>query len=71
LPKIETGEKGDFVVIHDAGAHGRSMGFNYNGKLRCGELLLRTDGSILQIRRPETVEDYFATLDPESLRNFT
>jgi len=71
LPKIKTtaecgaasGEAGDFVVIHDAGAHGRSMGFNYNGKLRCGELLLRADGSVKQIRRAETIEDYFATLD--------
>jgi len=73
LPKIDTvadsvvsggnGNSADFVVIHDAGAHGRAMGFNYNGKLRCGELLLRQDGSITQIRRPETVEDYFATLD--------
>jgi diaminopimelate decarboxylase len=68
LPKIETaadisdGRGGDFVVIHDAGAHGRAMGFNYNGKLRCGELLLRQDGTIIQIRRPETAEDYFATL---------
>jgi diaminopimelate decarboxylase len=60
LPKIDIGS--DFVVIHDAGAHGRAMGFNYNGKLRCGELLLRQDGSVTQIRRPETVEDYFATL---------
>jgi hypothetical protein len=58
----DSGAGGDFVVIHDAGAHGRAMGFNYNGKLRCGELLLRQDGSIVQIRRPETVEDYFATL---------
>ena len=67
LPKIDTvaeGGAGDFVVIHDAGAHGRAMGFNYNGKLRCGELLLRQDGSVTQIRRPETVEDYFATLIP-------
>jgi diaminopimelate decarboxylase len=69
LPKIDTaaesldGSGGDFVVIHDAGAHGRAMGFNYNGKLRCGELLLRQDGSIMQIRRAETVADYFATLD--------
>jgi diaminopimelate decarboxylase len=54
---------GDFVVIHDAGAHGRAMGFNYNGKLRCGELLLRPDGSVLQIRRAETIDDYFATLE--------
>jgi len=64
LPKIDVGEKdGDFVVIHDAGAHGRAMGFNYNGKLRCGELLRRRDGSVEQIRRPETMDDYFATLD--------
>ena len=60
--------RGDLVVIHDAGAHGRAMGFNYNGKLRCGELLLRPDGSVVQIRRAETVEDYFATLDLEALR---
>jgi diaminopimelate decarboxylase len=46
------------------------MGFNYNGKLRCGELLLRTGGSILPIRRPETVEDYLATLDLKGLENF-
>jgi diaminopimelate decarboxylase len=70
LPKIETGEQGDFVVIHDAGAHGRAMGFNYNGKLRCGELLLRPDGSILQIRRPETIDDYFATLDLAAAKDF-
>jgi diaminopimelate decarboxylase len=75
LPKIETAAAsgatgGDFVVIHDAGAHGRAMGFNYNGKLRCGELLLRPDGSITQIRRPETVEDYFATLDLAAVKNF-
>jgi diaminopimelate decarboxylase len=57
-------------VIHDGGAHGRAMGFNYNGKLRCGELLLRPDGSIMQIRRPETVEDYFATLDLTNLDKF-
>jgi len=66
LPKIDVaseGGKGDFAIIHDAGAHGRSMGFNYNGKLRCGELLLRQDGSVVQIRRPETADDYFATLD--------
>jgi diaminopimelate decarboxylase len=58
------------VVIHDAGAHGRAMGFNYNGKLRCGELLLRPDGSVLQIRRPETAEDYFATLDLQGVKKF-
>ncbi|MDR1373382.1 MAG: diaminopimelate decarboxylase, partial [Treponema sp.] len=71
LPEIRTGEgDGDFVVIHDAGAHGRAMGFNYNGKLRCGELLLRPDGSVIQIRRNETAEDYFATLDREAVNNF-
>ncbi|MDR0452364.1 MAG: diaminopimelate decarboxylase [Treponema sp.] len=67
LPKIDTG---DFVIIHDAGAHGRAMGFNYNGKLRCGELLLRQDGSVVRIRRPETAEDYFATLDLPALAGF-
>jgi diaminopimelate decarboxylase len=70
LPEIKTGDDGDFVVIHDAGAHGRAMGFNYNGKLRCGELLLRPDGSIVQIRRAETLDDYFATLDTGSVKNF-
>ncbi|WP_294423568.1 diaminopimelate decarboxylase [uncultured Treponema sp.] len=68
LPKIETG---DLLIIHDAGAHGRAMGFNYNGKLRAGELLLRSDGSVKEIRRRETVEDYFATLDFEGLKNFS
>jgi len=77
LPKINTtsenpdGVKGDFVVIHDAGAHGRAIGFNYNGKLRCGELLLRQDGSIKQIRRSETVEDYFSTLFIPGLYDFS
>lgn len=56
-------ERGDIVVIHDAGAHGHAMGFNYNGKLRSAELLLRPDGTVELIRRAETVEDYFATLD--------
>lgn len=60
LPQIEIG---DLVVIHDAGAHGHSMGFNYNGKLRSAELLLQADGSVKQIRRAETLNDYFATLD--------
>ena len=59
LPKVDMG---DYLVIHDTGAHGRSMGYNYNGKLRCGEVLLHGDGSFEQIRRPETIEDYFATL---------
>jgi diaminopimelate decarboxylase len=73
LPKIDVaadGGKGDLVIIHDAGAHGRAMGFNYNAKLRCGELLLRTDGSVVQIRRPETVDDYFATLDLSGVKDF-
>ncbi|WP_295856320.1 diaminopimelate decarboxylase [uncultured Oscillibacter sp.] len=59
LPKID---RGDLLVIHDAGAHGFSMGYNYNGKLRSAELLLREDGSVDQIRRAETPDDYFATL---------
>jgi len=73
LPEIAVAAEGagDFVIIHDAGAHGRAMGFNYNGKLRCGELLLRPDGSIKQIRRAETVEDYFATLDLIELKEFS
>jgi len=54
---------GDLVVVHDTGAHGRSMGYNYNGKLRCGEVLLRSDGTTRVIRRAETPADYFATLD--------
>jgi len=78
LPKIDTVAEassakksaGDFVVIHDAGAHGRAMGFNYNGKLRCGELLLRKDGKVVQIRRAEKVEDYFATLDLKGIKKF-
>lgn len=60
LPKIEIG---DIIVIHDTGAHGHAMGFNYNGKLRSAELLLKMDGSVEQIRRAETIDDYFATLD--------
>lgn len=60
LPALE---RGDFVVLHDCGAHGHAMGFNYNGKLRPAELLLREDGEILPIRRAETICDYFATLD--------
>ena len=59
LPRID---RGDLLVIHDTGAHGFSMGYNYNGKLRSAELLLREDGSVKLIRRAETVEDYFATL---------
>lgn len=65
LPKIDIG---DYVVLHDAGAHGRAMGFNYNGKLRCAELLLKEDGSVVQIRRKETLDDLFSTLDYPSLK---
>lgn len=61
---------GDTVVIHDAGAHGYAMGFNYNGKLRSAELLLREDGSVTQIRRAETVKDYLATLNFKGLASF-
>ena len=59
LPRVDIG---DVVVIHDAGAHGSAMGFNYNGKLRSAELLLKKTGKVKKIRRAETVEDYFATL---------
>ena len=60
LPEIAIG---DYLFIHDTGAHGFSMGYNYNGKLRSAELLLLEDGTVRQIRRAETPEDYFATLD--------
>ncbi len=60
LPRIDVG---DIVVIHDTGAHGHAMGFNYNGKLRSAELLLRPDGTVVQIRRAETLDDYFRTID--------
>ena len=60
LPKIEIG---DIVIIHDTGAHGHAMGFNYNGKLRSAELLLRENGQVEMIRRAETLDDYFATLE--------
>jgi diaminopimelate decarboxylase len=59
LPALEAG---DLLAIHDAGAHGHSMGFNYNGKLRSAELLLKEDGRVEMIRRAETLEDHFATL---------
>jgi len=55
--------EGDFLVIHDAGAHGHSMGFNYNGKLRSAEFLMDSDHNFKMIRRAETLEDYFATLN--------
>ena len=60
LPKIDMG---DLLVIHDTGAHGFSMGYNYNGRLRSAELLLKEDGSVQMIRRAETPKDYFATFD--------
>ncbi len=63
LPPIEDG---DLLVIHDTGAHGHAMGFNYNGRLRPQELMLRTDGTVELIRREETVEDHFATLSFEA-----
>lgn len=60
LPKIDTG---DYLVIHDTGAHGFSMGYNYNGKLKSAELLLQEDKTVRLIRRAETPKDYFATFD--------
>ena len=54
---------GDLLVIHTAGAHGHCMGYNYNGKLRSAELLLQEDGTVRQIRRAQTLEDYFATIE--------
>ena len=60
LPAVEIGDR---LVIHDTGAHGFSMGYNYNGKLKSAEVLLRTDGSTELIRRAETPADYFSTLD--------
>ena len=60
LPKID---KGDLIVIHDTGAHGFSMGYNYNGKLKSAELLLKEDNSVQLIRRAETPSDYFASFD--------
>lgn len=60
LPKADIG---DIAVIHDAGAHGYSMGYNYNGKLKCAELLLEESGNVRLIRRAETLEDYFSTLN--------
>ena len=62
LPKIDIG---DILIIHDTGAHGSAMGFNYNAKLHCAELLRCMDGSIEMIRRPQTIDDYFATLKYE------
>ncbi|WP_319231309.1 diaminopimelate decarboxylase [Draconibacterium orientale] len=67
LPEID---QDDIVVIHDTGAHGHSMGFNYNGKLKSAELLLRENGDVVEIRRAETLDDYFATLDFEGVKDF-
>ncbi|MCL2496905.1 MAG: diaminopimelate decarboxylase, partial [Clostridiales bacterium] len=67
LPQIEIG---DLLVLHDTGAHGHAMGFNYNGRLRGKELLLRENGAVEQIRRAETLDDYFATLDFSRLGTF-
>lgn len=60
LPEVEIG---DYIVIHDTGAHGYAMGYNYNGKLKSAELLLHEDGNVQLIRRAETPDDYFATFD--------
>ena len=60
LPEIEIG---DILAIHDTGAHGHSMGYNYNGKLRSAEVLLHEDGNFQLIRRAERPADYFATFD--------
>ncbi len=67
LPEVDIG---DLVVIHDTGAHGHAMGFNYNGKLRSAELLQRENGEVMQIRRAESAADYFATLDFTKLASF-
>jgi len=68
LPELQVG---DLVVIHDTGAHGHAMGFNYNGKLRSAELLLRENGGVELIRRAETIDDYFATLDFNRFAEFS
>jgi diaminopimelate decarboxylase len=67
LPEVVPG---DLLVIHDTGAHGHAMGFNYNGKLKSAELLLRENGEVIEIRRAETISDYFATLDFNALPQF-
>lgn len=68
--KLPKAEPGDLVVIHDAGAHGHAMGFNYNAKLKSAELLWRPNGKVVQIRRAEKPQDYFATLDLDHLNTF-
>ena len=67
LPEIQPD---DLIVIHDTGAHGHSMGFNYNGKLRSSELLLRENGEVVEIRRAETYDDLFGTLDFDAANKF-
>lgn len=67
LPNVDYG---DILVIHDAGAHGRSMGYNYNGMLRCGELLMDGKGEVKLIRRSESLDDLFATFDVDSEFNY-
>lgn len=66
LPEIS---KGDLIIIHDTGAHGHSMGYNYNGRLRSSEVLYKQDGTFSLIRRAETPQDYFATLDIDPIAN--
>jgi diaminopimelate decarboxylase len=65
LPEVQVG---DYLLIHDTGAHGRAMGYNYNGRLRTAEVLMRSDGSLKLVRRAETKQDYFATLDISGLK---
>ncbi|MBR1660155.1 MAG: diaminopimelate decarboxylase, partial [Oscillospiraceae bacterium] len=60
MPAVDLG---DILVIQDAGAHGHAMGYNYNGRLRCAELMMKPNHSVKLIRRAETMQDYFATLD--------
>jgi diaminopimelate decarboxylase len=68
LPPVAVG---DYLAIHETGAHGYSMGFNYNGKLRHAELLLRPDGTVKRIRRAETVDDLLRTIELDSLEPVT
>ena len=65
--KLPVVEPDDIIVIHDAGGHGRSMGFNYNGKLRSAEILMKENGKVRLIRRAEIVDDYLSTLDFSNL----
>ncbi|MEZ4632070.1 MAG: hypothetical protein R2880_15390 [Deinococcales bacterium] len=67
LPELSVG---DVLILHDVGAHGHAMGFNYNGKLRSAEYLYRESGEIIPIRRAERLEDLFATLGMEALASF-